>query len=179
MSCFSNTKDNSDQGLYFSSHGRTEFNLLPISAASFPRSESIERPPRPHTSGKLGGITCVPESLVSSRVNDAASDIPGIALDFGGAANSGLPNIDNFEAVLEGLGGCDRLRGGVVWNAGVVGNNFSEIFDIDEVDAADTCPLRRRDKSIASSGLGRSYETRSKDIRSDVFSDRGDEELEE
>ena len=48
------------------------------------------------------------KTLVSSRVNNAASDMPGIAFDFGGAANSkclGLPNIDNFEAVLEGLGG--------------------------------------------------------------------------
>jgi hypothetical protein len=69
----------------------------------------------------------------------------------------------------------DRFRGGVVGNVKIEGDNFSDIED--EVDAADTCPLRRRDKSTDSSKLGRSDEMRSKDIRSDGFSDCGDDEL--
>ena len=35
-------------------------------------------------------------------------------------------------------GRCARFRGGVVGNVGVMGDNFSEVFDMeDEVDAAE------------------------------------------
>ena len=75
-------------------------------------------------------------------------------------------------------GRCARLRGGVVGNAGVMGDNFSEVFDMeDEVDAAEKCPWGRQDKPTGSFKLGRSDEMRSEDIRSDGPSDRGDDEL--
>ena len=53
-----------------------------------------------------------------------------------------LPLIGISGVSRDNGGRCTRFRGRVVGNAGVMGDSFSEVFDMeDEVDAAEKCPL--------------------------------------